>query len=204
MIAFQDLFCNGRKNPVGIGTDLLLQWNYTGGGRGVRQSSYRVVVKDGESVVFDSGAILSDEMSLRLPPSFLSHERTYRWTVEAVLNGKTVRSPEQTFYTATGRLTESGFLVSPDEPEAPAAAFARTFSVKKPLAGAKLSIGCKGMFTVDVNGVNPTGALRRPTAISAAAEGRRSGSRRSPITASAMPRSSARKTVRLLKPRASG
>ena len=65
-ITVTNLFCNGRANPLGVGTnDISFSWASVAGGRGVVQSAYqiRVGTTTGGADVWDSGLVSSDQQT---------------------------------------------------------------------------------------------------------------------------------------------
>ena len=159
---FGRLYCNGSKNPLGVGTALTLSWNYQGnGGRNEKQDAYRVLVTgDGEE--FDSGIRQGDTMRFDLTKEFAVRTgKAYRWQVTAYSGKETVVSPEQFFETAVDDLPSAAFLTcGENEPASPV--FEKTFSVPAKVRSARAYVTGVGLFTCACNEQNCSDAFLMP------------------------------------------
>jgi alpha-L-rhamnosidase len=105
-----NLTCNGRANPLGIGTnDISFSWSSVAGGRGVVQGAYQVRVgtTPGGTDVWDSGLVSSNRQTdLTLPAGvLLAPAKRYYWQVR-VQDGSAVLSDwSQAAWFETGLLT---------------------------------------------------------------------------------------------------
>ncbi|HLP77108.1 MAG TPA: family 78 glycoside hydrolase catalytic domain, partial [Candidatus Paceibacterota bacterium] len=109
-VTVTNLTCNGRVNPLGIGTnDISFSWAGVAGARGVVQSGYqiRVGTTAGGAEVWDSDMVSSNRQTdITLPPGIsLLPARRYYWQVR-VKDGNAVTSDwSQTAWFETGLLT---------------------------------------------------------------------------------------------------
>ncbi|HTL72543.1 MAG TPA: family 78 glycoside hydrolase catalytic domain, partial [bacterium] len=105
-----NLTCNGRTNPLGIGTnDLSFSWASVAGGRGVVQGAYqiRVGTTAGGTDVWDSGLVFSNRQTdITLPAGILlAPAKRYYWQVR-VQDGNAVQSDwSEAAWFETGLLT---------------------------------------------------------------------------------------------------
>lgn len=101
-----ELMCNRCRDPVGIGNDIVLSWNYlTEYKRGLKQISYRVEVANDinfRDIVHDSGIILSDEMIYNPGAAFKPGSSSiYYWRVTVTgSDGQTEISRPASFETS--------------------------------------------------------------------------------------------------------
>lgn len=147
---FNRLYCNGSRSPLGVGRDILLQWNYGLGGQGEKQTAFRVLVSGGGD--FDSGRIDSRDMRYLLSGAFVVKAGTgYSWRVVAYTDGGTVESPEQYFETAIDDLGASAWITS-GKIEISSPMFERRFIVDKQLKSARAYVTGLGLIDCSCNG----------------------------------------------------
>lgn len=162
---FDRLYCNGRRDPLGVGTAVTLAWNYAAGGasrtgnRNEAQRAFHVTVT-WEGGVWDSGRQESAAMRFCLSDVLpLRPETVYTWKVTAEdADGTTVVSPEQRFETAAGSLDGAAWIGcgTPSAAEdIPAPVFSRVITVPEGInvKRARAYLFGLGLFTCACNGI---------------------------------------------------
>lgn len=91
MIYLYDLTCEHRENPIGI--DSLaprFAWKIGSDSENVKQTSWHIVAKSGEEVLWDSG-IQKDESSISLiyQGKLLKSRQQVKWTLTVTADGET-------------------------------------------------------------------------------------------------------------------
>ena len=78
------LRCADLEQPLGVGaSQLYFSWQLAASQRGARQSAYRVVVTAGDTVVWDSGKVLSAAQNgIACGGAALAAKSAYRWQVK--------------------------------------------------------------------------------------------------------------------------
>jgi alpha-L-rhamnosidase len=172
-ITVTNLTCNGRANPLGIGTnDISFSWACGAVGRGVVQSAYqiRVGTTDGGSDVWDFGLMSSNRQTdVTLPGGILLAPATrYYWQVR-VQDGNAVTSDwSETAWFETGLLTATDWagagwitksIQSPDLTQWSNQTVTVEFTLHNEAFGVLLRSSTDAqnayMFQVNVAGANP-------------------------------------------------
>ncbi len=97
MINITEVRCNNKINPIGVGHPIF-SWKVN---MGKKQQNYRIVVKEGEVTVWDSGIVLSSQTcGIEYEGLPLKGRAEYRYKVYLTVDGQTVESEEQFFETA--------------------------------------------------------------------------------------------------------
>lgn len=170
MLKIYDCKTEYRNNPIGIDAAApRFSWKIQSDRQNVIQTSYRIIAHSGNTLLWDSGSVLSSE-SQRIPyggPTLTSGQQVY-WTVEVSAGGVTAVS-ESAFF-------EMG-LLSPDcwkaawiEPEGdidydlykPAPLLRKVFPVKSGLVRARIYQSAHGLYEFWINGVRGTGDRFNP------------------------------------------
>lgn len=163
---FGTLYTNGRECPVGIGRDILFQWNYetTDGTRGVYQTQFTVSVRNENGIcVFTSGVQTGEQMQYRLPASAgLCAGCGYFWHVSAETStGETVVSEEAFFQCAIDDLAHAAWIGCGDA-DISAPVFLGYAEAEKPIARAYLYVTGLGLIDCRVNGQRISDAFFAP------------------------------------------
>jgi len=154
-----DLMTDDRSNPVGLDNpNPSFSWKMKSSVTGQRQTAYQLTVKQGNTVVWDSGKIESDiSVGIIYDGSPLISSTQYTWTVTVWdKDGNTVTSEQSTFETAlldenafadTAFISHSG---ADDGSSVPA--YRKSIPVKEDLVSAKLYTAGLGVYESYING----------------------------------------------------
>ena len=83
MLSIYDLTVEGQRSPLAVeGPQPRFSWKLSGARRGCRQCAYRLLVKQEDGILWDSGKVASDQ-TLNIPygGATLVPEQRYTWTV---------------------------------------------------------------------------------------------------------------------------
>ena len=168
-----NLTCNGRPNPLGIGTnDISFSWASVASERGMVQSAYqiRVGTTAGGADVWDSGLVFTNRQTdVTLPAGILlSSAQRYYWQVR-VRDGNTVTSDwSEAAWFETGLLTTADWtgaewitrsVQSPDLTQWSNYTATVEFTLHNTAFGVFLRSSTDGqnayMFQINVSGANP-------------------------------------------------
>lgn len=163
------LRCNGKEDPIGTGTDLLFQWQYTGEGRrNEYQSAYQIQITTiQDELVWDSRKIESRAMQYRCSAKEGIRPGTiYQGTLTVWAQDGKKETATQTFETAIDDLAQAAWIGCGVEEEPTAPLFQKTFTVKKNLAYARAYVTGLGLIYCTCNDapVN-TGYLQPPNTV---------------------------------------
>lgn len=101
MIKLYDLKTLHQSNPLGIDEIPYFSWKIESDRKNVLQKSYRIVVKDENSTVWDSGIVESDKQSfVPYEGETLTSKTAYQWNVMVWDNNEDVAVAEASFETA--------------------------------------------------------------------------------------------------------
>ncbi len=96
-----DLQCNAMTAPLGVDEQQpILSWRMEASHRGAKQTAYQVVVKNGDTTVWDSGKVESDACSVKYAGAALVSTAAYDWTVTVWNESGESRSASAVFETA--------------------------------------------------------------------------------------------------------
>ncbi len=162
--------CNGKEDPMGTGTSLLFQWQYSGEGlRDEVQSAYQVqITTANEEPVWDSGRIESRAMQQYCTAENGIRPGTmYLWTLTVWAKNGETETVTHAFETAIDDLAKAPWIgcgvedVPGKMPSAPL--FQKTFTIQKELAYARAYVTGLGLIYCTCNDapVN-TGYLQPP------------------------------------------
>ena len=164
---FDQLFCNGKKNPCGIDANVRLQWNYSGeGAREEKQTAFRITVWDADDhVILETPKIESGEMQYVLSEKDgLQYGGLYYWQVNAFMDDAEILSEIQNFELAINDLDCSPWigcgLKKEDSPSAPI--FSKTFTSADDVIRARVYITGLGFVSCQLNGVDCNEGLLTP------------------------------------------
>lgn len=156
MLIIKDFTIEYKSNPLGIDEKTpRFSWKLISDRRGVKQRSYRLLVYNGETAVWDSGIIKSDK-SILIPYEGLvfSAQTEYRAVVEITDNQGGNAAAELHF--ETGLLCGTAFdgaFIAPDIKEQPHVwTVEKTLTVSKEVKKARLYATALGMYRADING----------------------------------------------------
>lgn len=142
-----------RENPLGIDRAApVFGWNIIEAPDNWRQESYRITVRRGESLVWDSGVVPSAEMVyIPYAGAALTADTAYRWTLTVCGGGE---SAQGTAAFETGLLTPAGWQgrwIGETE-DGVFHLYRKAFALEKPVARARLYVCGLGHFTGSLNG----------------------------------------------------
>ncbi|MGN1024043.1 MAG: family 78 glycoside hydrolase catalytic domain [Lachnospiraceae bacterium] len=166
---------NHLENPFGIGTARPeFSWALKADEQGVFQTSYRLVVKNGEQILWDSGEVSSAETSgIRYAGEDLTSATTYTWEISVTAkaaDGRTLRAENAGNTFTTGILDpalwkakwiETERETDPDAVK-PVRYLRRTFLIKKKVRRALLFDTAHGIYAAAINGRDVTEDLFAP------------------------------------------
>jgi len=150
---------NYLEKPLGLDSLPRFSWKYRSGEKGVNQISYRLIVKKGKSIIWDTGIVPSrNNLHIENEGITLIPRTGYSWTVEIQDNmGNSVKSDKS--YFETGKLDElwSGNWITADFIRKPDAAmeapyFRKPFNLEGNPAKATLYICGLGYCRAFING----------------------------------------------------
>lgn len=143
-------------NPIGIDIqNPRLMWNCEGG---TTQLAYQIAVSDGKSVVWNSGKVYTDSMSVSYPLTIKSRQRL-SWNVTLWDENDVEGETSETAFFETGLLSASDFVakwisgnyrVNPRR-RYPVDCFRKTFSAQTAVK-ARLYITACGLYEAKING----------------------------------------------------
>ena len=146
---------NHLENPLGF--QLLsptFHW-VTEDCQGKKETESRIIVRQGEKVVLDTGFAPHDSLAVPLAIKLAPRTR-YTWTVTVRTDaGEEAVSPEQFF--ETGKMDEpwAGAWIhsgAPEKDKARHPVFSRSFTAEKEIASARLYVSGLGLFDARMNG----------------------------------------------------
>ncbi len=169
-----DLKTNRQKELLGIDTKPYFSWKLQSGENDTVQTSYRLVLKDGENTVWDTGERESGECAFIPYQGIPLKSRTrYTWTVTVQDNHGSTASESAWFETAF-LVPEDWKAVWIEAPQAPAkrekgfgrqaapTMFRRSFSIGGEIVSARLYATCHGIYEASLNGVRADDRLFAP------------------------------------------
>lgn len=174
-----NLKCDGIKEPLQVSPEkLCFGWNLESAEEGDGQSAYRLIVRRGEDILWDTGKVLSDAC-LYIPYRGRSLEGSarYEWQVSAWDAGDRETEPAESFF-ETGLTHWGGEWIGYDKPVdgkmfdphkpfycaddfdrgvndyflPPAPYLRKEFTLEKEAADAKIYISAFGLADVRING----------------------------------------------------
>jgi len=162
-LSIRNLRCAYRVNPLGLDVARpRLSWELVSERRGVRQTAYQVVVREGDDVVWDSGRVDSDR-SIQVPydgPALRSRQRV-NWQVRVWdQDGEPSLWSDRAWW-EMGLLEEddwSARWIEPDwqintETSQPCPYLRRAWTLDEgQVAAARLYITCHGLYEASING----------------------------------------------------
>lgn len=169
-----DLKTNHEKELLGIDTKPYFSWKLESNEENTVQKSCRLILKDKESVVWDTGLRQSDQ-SVFIPYAGipLKSRTRYTWRVSVTDNhGNTAE--EETWFETAFLNPEDWKAVWVENPaktakrkkgfgnQPPATLFRRAFKTAKPAAIARLYATCHGIYEASVNGKRADDRLFAP------------------------------------------
>ena len=161
--------CNGKEDPIGTGTSLLFQWQYTGEGlRDEVQSAYRLRITTAqEEPVWDSGKLESRAMQHTCTAENGIRPGTmYLWTLTVWSQNGESETATRSFETAIDDLAKAPWIGCGTEDVPSAPLFQKTFTIQKELAYARAYVTGLGFIYCTCNDapVN-TGYLQPPNTV---------------------------------------
>ena len=101
MIKLYDLKTLHQSNPLGIDEIPYFSWKIESDRKNVMQNAYRIVVKDENNIVWDSGMVESDKQSfVPYEGEPLTSKTAYQWSVTVWDNSEDIAVAEAFFETA--------------------------------------------------------------------------------------------------------
>ena len=176
MTKLYDLKTEYLRDPMGIdAASPRFSWKIQSDMRSVTQKSYRVIAFVEDRLIWDSGAVVSEEQCVRYAGDALRSREIVRWKVEITVCGDDV-SGRHTENAAAEAAFEMGLLHASDwqakwiEPEKevdrsarkPALYLRRTFNVKPSLLKARIYQTAHGLYHFWLNGLPGTEELFKP------------------------------------------
>ncbi len=157
-----------KTNPIGLGVlKPRLSWQISSEKRNIVQTAYQIKAADSaenlknQVLVWDSGKVESDQ-SIHIAydaPTLISRQSIY-WQVTVWDNqGNEVVSTEKSFFEMGFLETsdwQADWITSPDEPNLkesePCPYLAKSFSIDKPIAKARIYASALGLYELELNG----------------------------------------------------
>lgn len=133
-------------------------WKYASDEDGIFQNHIRIVVADSQKTVWDSGVLLTKQMSVRYAGEPLKAATTYCWTVTAGMSNGAAVEASAKFTTGvmdTGLLDGAKWISFPHSEgfnNRMLPAFRREFQPEKAVVSAKLFVAGCGVYVVWLNG----------------------------------------------------
>ncbi|MDD6800289.1 MAG: family 78 glycoside hydrolase catalytic domain [Firmicutes bacterium] len=162
-MTFDRLYCNGNTDPLGVGKEILLSWNYLADGkRNEIQNAFRIEVMDNEKTVFDSSVTEGETMTFQLSDYFSPKEgKEYTWRVTAYSDGEATVSHKARFETAIESFRGAKWLICPDE-SINSPVFFRSFSLDTAPVKARAYVTGLGFTDCSCNGSSCSDRLLAP------------------------------------------
>jgi len=159
---FNRLYCNGNVNPIGIGCEIRLSWNYARPDkRNETQEAFQVIAEY-ENTVFESEVIPGRDMYYDLSDNLeILPGRIYRWRVISYSENVRIVSDDQFFETASEDILNSQWITC-GEKDADSPIFEKVFSVREKPAYARAYVAGLGLFCASCNGADCTDSLLLP------------------------------------------
>ncbi|MCC3374467.1 alpha-L-rhamnosidase [Cohnella sp. REN36] len=166
MFAVEELKCEYRKNPIGLGARVpRISWKLRSDRRGTKQSAYRLQVSEDRefgSVAWDSGRVDSDESVHVTPDDLTVRSRTrYYFRVEAWNErGESSGWTETESYWETGLLEAAEWAadwisapagLNPEQPEA-CPMLRKPFRADGAVRSARVYAAALGLYELGLNG----------------------------------------------------
>ncbi len=159
-VSLQRLTVENLSNPIGIGVAApRFGWQLVSAQRNVRQTAYELQVKDGKTVVWQSGKVASDvSVWVAYAGEVLQSGRLYAWQVRVWDNqGHVSGWMASSFQTALLHETDwtaswIGSILPADTVNGIVPMFRKTFSTTKKIASATVSITARGLYEAQING----------------------------------------------------
>lgn len=157
MLNLYDLKTDYRMNPIGLDVSRpAFSWKLHSSRRGVTQAACRIRVFVGESLVWDSGVLKTDQSLHHVyAGSPLAPRTCYRVLVNVTDDIGETAQAEGTFETGLIDYTKmaAGWITHAfaDDLEA-CAVFVKSFPTKKPLARARAYVTALGVYAMELNG----------------------------------------------------
>ena len=157
MLTLYDLKTEYRTDPIGLDVQRpAFSWKLSSDRRGVRQASCRLTVREGETTVWDTGVLETDQSLYHVYDGEALKPRTaYTVTVEAADDqGETA---DVTGHFETGlfdyRAMEADWITHAFEDACePCAVFVKEFALTKPVRRARAYVTALGVYAMEING----------------------------------------------------
>ncbi|HLG40524.1 MAG TPA: alpha-L-rhamnosidase N-terminal domain-containing protein, partial [Chitinophagaceae bacterium] len=160
-VAVKNLLCENLSNPIGLDIKQpRFSWQLVSDKRNVMQSAYEIKVSSGNTLVWNSGRVISDQsVQVLYAGPALESEKKYTWQVRVWDNANKVSawSPAASFKMAflnpgdwKANWIEPGFVE--DSINRPTPLFRKEFSASKKIQSATAYITAHGMYEGYING----------------------------------------------------
>ena len=172
-----DLKTDYRKNPIGIQNPApRFGWKIADERRGVKQISYQIRAYSNDSLLYDSGVVISDEnRHVRYAGAALQSYQRVNWTVavtaEAADGSRETAESSEDAYFEMGILDPAEWKAKWIEPEdestdpdsyQPSPCMRRVFSVREGLRRARIYQSAHGLYEFWINGKKRTEDVFKP------------------------------------------
>ena len=151
-----DLRTEYRVNPIGITEKRpRFSWKLEGEEKDTVQQSYRIVVKDGETIVWESKEESEESVLIAYAGVELKDETAYEVTVEIMDNHGNTAVGEMSFETGIFQPeTFQANMITHNFPEEETACpiFSKTFATNRKLRKARIYITSRGVYEAYLNG----------------------------------------------------
>jgi alpha-L-rhamnosidase len=153
-----ELHCENEFNPVGVDTPYpRFSWTLQASGRGQAQTAYQVLVKDGESILWDSGKVTSAEQCVEYAGAPLHSRQTACWQVR-LWDARDQPSPFSDLCCfCLGLLKDTDWQAEwigyPADWNGRALYFRQTFTLDKSLRSAWVYLAGLGCYELHLNGI---------------------------------------------------